>query len=73
MRRSKIIIGTMVATASLALGENAIAKPAKAPARPDRIPPGLEKQLDDLSPGLMRAIIASEGSNSRLQELPVSP
>lgn len=38
-----------------------------------RVPPGLEKNLARAVPGIMRALIATEGSNSRLQELPVSP
>lgn len=43
------------------------------PQRGSETPPGLEKNLARAVPGLLRALIATEGSNSRLQELPVSP
>lgn len=39
----------------------------------DRTPPGLAKVLLREMPGISRALLATEGSNSRLQDLPVSP
>ena len=39
----------------------------------DRTPPGLAKQLASPNHGIMRALIATEGSNSRLQDHPDSP
>lgn len=43
------------------------------PQRSDEVPPGLAKVLAKMPPGIVRALIATEGSNSRLQEIPVSP
>ena len=43
------------------------------PQRSDEVPPGLAKALAKMTPGIARALIATEGSNSRLQDLPVSP
>lgn len=58
----------------------AVAVPAAAqgnaqgtPQRSAKVPPGLAKNFARMVPGLIRAIVATEGSNSRLQELPVSP
>jgi len=66
--------------ASVALLAVAIAVPAVAqgnahgtPQRSDTIPPGLAKAFARMVPGIQRAIIATEGSNSRLQQLPASP
>ena len=38
-----------------------------------KVPPGLGKMLTNATPGFLVALIATEGSNSRLQDLPVSP
>lgn len=43
------------------------------PQRSDQVPPGLMKAFLKGTPGIMRAIIATQGSNSRLQNLPASP
>jgi hypothetical protein len=43
------------------------------PQRSDEVPPGLVKVLAKMPPGIMRALVATEGSNSRLQDLPASP
>jgi uncharacterized protein (DUF2336 family) len=43
------------------------------PQRSDEVPPGLAKVLAKMPPGIAKALIATEGSNSRLQDLPVSP
>ena len=43
------------------------------PQRGDEVPPGLAKKLLDPNNGFARALVASLGSNSRLQDLPASP
>ena len=43
------------------------------PHRSSQLPPGLAKAFAKGTPGIMRAIIATQGSNSRLQDLPASP
>jgi len=43
------------------------------PQRDPRIPPGLAGVLERNVPGILRARLATVGSNSRLQDLPVSP
>lgn len=51
----------------------AIAQAAGTPQRSSEVPPGLANAFAKAAPGIMRAIIAIEGSNSRLEDLPVSP
>lgn len=46
---------------------------AGAPQRDSDTPPGLAKKLTDPNLGILRALVATVGSNSRLQDLPVSP
>lgn len=64
---------------TLGLVGAAVALPAMAsaatgtPQRDSSTPPGLMKVLERQVPGIERAIIATEGSNSRLQDLPTSP
>ena len=43
------------------------------PQRGDKVPPGLAKLFEEGHHGILKAIEATEGSNSRLQDLPVSP
>ena len=43
------------------------------PQRDPKIPPGLAGVLERNVPGFVRARLATVGSNSRLQDLPVSP
>ena len=43
------------------------------PQRSDETPPGLAKVLLKGNAGILIALEATEGSNSRLQDLPVSP
>jgi hypothetical protein len=43
------------------------------PQRGDTLPPGLAKKLFEPSPGFLVALVATVGSQSRLQDLPVSP
>jgi len=43
------------------------------PKRSATVPPGLAKQLTNPNSGILRALIATVGSNSRLQDVPVSP
>lgn len=42
------------------------------PQRSSDNPPGLIRALTKAMPGLQKALLSSEGSNSRLQDLPVS-
>jgi len=64
---------------TLALMGAAIALPAVAsaatgtPQRDSSTPPGLMRVIERGVPGIERALIATEGSNSRLQDLPTSP
>lgn len=68
----KRIIGATVAIVVAAVPLSA-AVAAGTPQRSGDLPPGLEKNLARAIPGLLRAMLVTEGSNSRLQELPVSP
>ncbi|MGC1270779.1 MAG: hypothetical protein WA842_09310 [Croceibacterium sp.] len=43
------------------------------PQRAGDLPPGLAKVFVREIPGITRALLATAGSNSRLQDLPVSP
>lgn len=43
------------------------------PQRADKTPPGLARVIERQVPGIERAMEATEGSNSRLQDLPASP
>lgn len=43
------------------------------PQRAETTPPGLAKLLLREIPGITQALLATQGSNSRLQDLPVSP
>jgi len=68
----------MLAGASLALAAITVPlAPAVAakgtPQRSATVPPGLAKMLISPTSGFMRALIATVGSNSRLQDLPTSP
>lgn len=73
MRKPGIVITLLGSAAGLALASSAAAQARGEPQRPSELPPGLAKALVMGAPGIMRAIIATEGSNSRLQDLPVSP
>lgn len=68
-------IGMTLATGGLIMGlaTTAAAQAAGAPQRPNDTPPGLAKVFEEAIPGIARALLATEGSNSRLQDLPVSP
>ena len=68
----RLIKGAGIFVLATAVPSMALAA-AGTPQRSSEVPPGLAKAITKLTPGLMRAIIASEGSNSRLQDLPVSP
>ena len=68
----------MIASGSLALAALTVPLvPAAAangtPQRSATVPPGLAKKLANPTTGLLRALVATIGSNSRLQDLPVSP
>jgi hypothetical protein len=69
----KLLLGAALIAATAAVPFSALAQAKGDPQRSDEVPPGLAKKLLDLNSGLLRAIEATEGSNSRLQDLPVSP
>ena len=71
--KSKIISALVVSGVGLALATSVAAQANGVPKRSSEIPPGLQKLLAKEIPGIAKAIIATEGSNSRLQDLPVSP
>lgn len=70
--RKRLIGAALTAAAAVSLPFSAMAAQGT-PQRSSELPPGLQKALLKMTPGLMRALIATEGSNSRLQDLPVSP
>jgi hypothetical protein len=73
MRKPTIIISLVGAVAGLAVASSAAAQAQGEPHRSSEPPPGLAKVLAKGVPGIMRALLVSVGSNSRLQDLPVSP
>jgi len=74
MRKRLMAAAAMVAataipfTTALAAG-----KAAGTPQRSTEMPRGLSNVLANGAPGIVKAIVATEGSNSRLQDRPVSP
>lgn len=71
----KVIAGAslcMLAAAAPAVPA-AARKAAGTPQRSSAAPPGLAKLLGSPNRGILRALLATEGSNSRLQDVPVSP
>ena len=66
----KILTGAVVLLLAAAVPAAAAAGD---PQRSDEVPPGLAKAFAKMTPGLARALVATEGANSRLQDLPVSP
>ena len=75
MRTSTKLWSAAAATAALASahGAAAAAKANGEPQRSDEAPPGLLKAFAKGTPGIMNAIVRTQGSNSRLQDLPQSP
>lgn len=69
----KIIPGLALLAAAAALPMVPAAAAAGDPQRSNDIPPGLSKVFLKMTPGIARALLATEGSSSRLQDLPVSP
>lgn len=62
-----------VALVAAAIPITAATAAAGTPQRSNDTPPGLEKNFARAVPGILRALIATQGSNSRLQDLPASP
>ena len=69
MRKHLAIASLAVAAAAMPL--TAAVAATGIPQRSAEVPPGLWKALSNGA--LVNAIIATEGSNSRLQDLPISP
>jgi hypothetical protein len=62
---------SLVAVAALATAGTVAAEARGDPRRSSETPPGLSRVIEKMVPGIGRAILATEGSNSRLQE-PIS-
>lgn len=73
MKKKTIITGIIASGAGLALATTVSAQANGEPQRSSETPPGLEKIFSKLTPGVLRALARTDGSNSRLQDLPVSP
>ena len=73
MRKPTISTTLLGATAGLILASSVTAQAAGKPHRSSTPPPGLTKVFARQVSGILRAIVATQGSNSRLQDLPVSP
>ena len=70
MRKISLSLLMLGATVSVpALAQNAKGTPQRSSATP----PGLAKLLLKPTRGILRALVATQGSNSRLQDRPVSP
>lgn len=70
MRKISLSLLMLAATVSVpALAQNAKGTPQRSSATP----PGLAKLLLKPTRGILRALVATQGSNSRLQDMPVSP
>lgn len=68
----KHLIGAAMIAAAAAIPLTAVAATGT-PQRSSDTPPGLAKKLADPNHGILRAMLATVGSNSRLQDWPVSP
>lgn len=66
-------ISLTAAVATLAMPAALWAKANGTPQRSDDPPAGLLKAFEKGTPGLLKAILKTEGTNSRLQDLPQSP
>ena len=73
MKSHKFVSAIVASTAGIVFAATATAQANGQPQRSPETPPGLMRVLAKGVPGIARAIVATEGSNSRLQDLPVSP
>lgn len=71
--KPRIVSALVASDVGLVLATSVAAQANGEPKRSSDIPPGIQKLLSKEIPGIAKAIIASEGSNSRLQDIPVSP
>jgi len=67
------LTGAAMTVAAAALPLTAAAAATGTPQRSGDTPPGLAKKLTNPTYGFLVALVATEGSNSRLQDLPASP
>lgn len=72
MKKPTMVISIAGAAIGLALASSAVAQANGGPQRSSDLPPGLAKALEKEAPGLIQALAVIDGSNSRLQDLPVS-
>ena len=73
MRGTTRVLTILAIGASVATAHTAMAKGNGDPQRSDDVPPGLAKAFAKGTPGILNAIVRTQGSNSRLQDLPTSP
>ena len=71
MRKSRIAMTAAVLAVATASSPAVFAKGT--PQRAAELPPGLAKVIEKMTPGILNALARTQGSNSRLQDLPVSP
>ena len=69
----KMLVSASLVLAAIAVPVAATAAATGTPQRSDAIPPGLANKLLNPNSGILIALAATVGSNSRLQDLPVSP
>lgn len=73
MKRTKIVSALIASGMGIVLATSVAAKPGGTPNRSEDLPPGLQKAFERMVPGIMNSIDRTEGSNSRLRDLPTSP
>ena len=71
MKTSRIAMTGAALALAAAISPAAIAKGT--PQRSSDVPPGLAKAFAKMTPGILNAIERTQGSNARLQDLPMSP
>ena len=73
MRNSRIPLVSLGSAVVIALALSVPAHARGEPQRSSETPPGLTKVFAKMASGVTRAIVATDDSNSRLQDVPVSP
>lgn len=76
LMRASLLMAAAAIPLAPALAQGKIKSSASAHGTPQRsteAPPGLAKLFEAMTRGIQRAVIATEGSNSRLQDRPASP
>ena len=71
MRKSRTVL--IAAVFALITSASSVASAKGTPQRGTDLPPGLTKVIQKMTPGILNALSRTQGSRSRLQDLPVSP